>query len=176
MQKHGRLRVRPEYGLLDLLGQCGAIRKAARTAVYGPVRIVVWEGEGLVPRTERADKDQLVPGERLAAGVLGVIDDDGLSPLAEGPREILPGQGEMGMLEGHVPDIRPGQGGDGRVGVIGGLEENDLVTRLDEPEQRCAQPLGSPGGDGHLLVRVHLHAIEALHFSGDGLAEGAGAD
>jgi hypothetical protein len=35
-----------ERGILELLGQYEALRTATRTAVYGPVCTVVWEGEG----------------------------------------------------------------------------------------------------------------------------------
>ena len=57
------------------------------------------------------------------------------------------------------------------VGVVVGLEHDDLVARVDQAQQRGGDRLGAPGGHDHLAVRVELEAVVPLLVPGDRLPE-----
>src|SRR6185369_5307837 len=64
-----------------------------------------------------------------------------------------------------------GHGDVGRVGVVVGLERDDLVARLDQREHGRRDRLGGAGGDQDLAVRVVTEAVEPLVVRCDGLAQ-----
>ena len=55
----------------------------------------------------------------------------------------------------------------GRVGVVVGLERDDLVARLDEREQCGRDRLGGARGHQYLGGRVEGKAVEPLLMIGD---------
>ena len=58
-----------------------------------------------------------------------------------------------------------------RVGVVVGLEGDDLVAVVDERQDRRGERFGRAGGDEHLGCRVDVDSVEPALVAGDGLAK-----
>jgi len=74
-------------------------------------------------------------------------------------------------MQRHIPEGGPGEGGTGGIGVVVGLEDDDLVTGIDQPQEGRRQRLGAAGGDRDLGVGVDLEPGVAPEPGGDGLVE-----
>ena len=79
--------------------------------------------------------------------------------------------GVVGRHERHRAQPRAGHGRDGSVGVVGGLEGEDLVARVAQRQHRGGDRLGGAGRDEHLGGRVDRQPPEPLLVLGDGPAQ-----
>ena len=81
---------------------------------------------------------------------------------------------EVGGAQRHRASYASGHLDHRDVGVVVGLEHDDLVARVDQPEQRRRDGLGAAGRHDDLAVGVELDARSAAAGGGRSPAAAAG--
>ncbi|SIM69020.1 Uncharacterised protein [Mycobacteroides abscessus subsp. abscessus] len=114
----------------------------------------VREDQRVVGRRELHDAPRRLLAQHRARGVVRVVDHDHAGPLGEGRRQVLGVRAEVRRAQGHGAHGGPGQRGHGRVQVVEGFEDHDLIARAQVRQHRRGQGLGGPGGHGDLGLRV----------------------
>ena len=83
---------------------------------------------------------------------------------------------EVGRAQGDRSAYSSGHLDHRDVGVVVGLEHDDLVALVDQPEQRGRDALGAAGGDDDLAVGVEVEPVVPLLVPGDRLPQRGYAD
>ncbi|SKU70835.1 Uncharacterised protein [Mycobacteroides abscessus subsp. abscessus] len=115
---------------------------------------------------------QLGIGEHLARRVMRRVDHQRRRPGRDGRRQRVGIQCEARPVryEGHGHADRSRHRYHGGVGVVVGLDQDDLGTGFDEAEQGAGDRFGGADGHQHLGVRVKLLAVAGEPIGGDGPA------
>ena len=129
---------------------------------------LVGDSQEIVVDADPGDGVQLRLAEHAAGGVVG-----GVEHHHAGRRGDRLGQGvgvedEAGRTQGHHPAAGAGQGDAGCVGVVVGLEDDDLIARFAQGEDGGGDALGGAHGHHHLGVGIQGDAVEALLVLGHG--------
>src|SRR5262249_36591898 len=97
---------------------------------------LVGDGEQVVAEGQIGDLLQLRRREDLAGGVVGAVEDDG--PRARGDRLPQPirVEGERGRLEGDPDGLGARDDAARAVVLVEGLEDDHLVARIEEGQER----------------------------------------
>ena len=99
----------------------------------------------------RAMAVELVAAEHLAGRVVGRVHDDEPGPRGDRPAAGRPGRRPSPGAAAAPPGAAaPAMAATRRVGVVVGLEEDDLVADLAQGEDGGRHRLGGPGGDQDL--------------------------
>ena len=116
---------------------------------------------------------QLRAAEDLAGGVVGSVDDDRFGLRREGVAEICRVEAELGIIQAKrdVPRGGPRQRGIGPVVFVEGLEDDHLVCRIDDGQQRRHHRLGGAAGDGDVQVGIHVDPVVPAELFGNCLAQ-----
>jgi hypothetical protein len=122
---------------------------------------LVGDGDQVAIDAQVGDGGQLVGREHLAGGVVGRVEQEEAGAVGDEGGQRLDVGGVVGRHEGDRPQHGTRHRGYGPVGVVGGLEGEDLVARVAERQDGRRDRLGGAGGDEDLAVRVHDQAPEA---------------
>ncbi len=82
-------------------------------------------------------------------------------------------EGPVGRVQGDQTSLRAAQQGVGTVILVERLEDDELVARIGDGQQRRDHALGGPAADGDLALRIVIEPVPAAIFRGDGFAERA---
>ena len=130
---------------------------------------------GVVSFGQLRDKQQLLPGEHLAAGVGGIAEDQGLRVLPEGRLQLLGLEVKLRGVQGHIDRFRAGKDHVRAVVFIERGENDELVPRVGDGHHRGHHGLGAAAGDDDLAVGIDVDAHEAALLFGQRGAQIVGA-
>ncbi len=140
--------------------------------VVGEVLVdLVGDDQEVAGDGELGDGGQLFAGEDHAGGVVGGVEQQQAGAGPDGVGEGVEVGAEVGGAEGEGDPLGSGHGDAGGVGVVEGLEGDDLVARLQEGEHGRGDRLGGAGGDQDFAVGVEGQAVPAPLVLGDCLAQ-----
>ncbi|MEJ0044514.1 MAG: hypothetical protein WDM81_20855 [Rhizomicrobium sp.] len=99
------------------------------------------------------------------------VDQDGTGLGPDYGAQVLLDEAEARRRKLHA--LHHGADGqrDRTVGVIGRLDQHDLVALPHQAHDRGGQRLGGAGRDQHLRLRIEVQAMEPLGMAGDGAAQ-----
>ena len=100
------------------------------------------------------DQLELGPREHLAGRVVRRVDDDRSGPRAECRAQLVRVDRPVRFVERDVARDRAGQDRVGAVVLVVGLEHDDLVARVEQPEHGGHHRLGRAAGDGDLGLGI----------------------
>ena len=132
---------------------------------------LVGHGEEVVLEADPGDGVELAGREDPAGRVVGRVQEDEAGLRADGGGQGVGVEGEVGGAQGDDPALGAGHGDGGGVGVVIGLEGDDLVARLAQPEHGGGDRLRGAHGDDDLGVGVVVEAVPAALMLGDRLAQ-----
>ena len=121
---------------------------------------LVGDGDDVVLATQLGDEREFVTSEHLACRIVRRVEKQRLCVRRERSPQLVGVEGPVGSAKGDHPANGATQGDAGGVGVVVGLEGDDLVAWPGEGEHGGSECLGSTGGDQDLAVRVELLAAE----------------
>ena len=121
---------------------------------------LVGDGDDVVLATQLGDEREFVTSEHLARRIVRRVEKQRLRVRRERGPQFVGVEGPVGSAEGDHPASRATQCDTGGVGVVVGLEGDDLVARPGEGEHGGSECLSGTGGDQDLTVRVELLATE----------------
>ena len=140
-------------GPLPHAGQAGYAH-VLHPVVDHPLVDLVAQHQDVVLLDQPGDGRQLLPAEDLPHRVVGRVQDQEPGPLGEGPGQLVQVQGPFRGLgrpilgaQGHVDRFAPGHGHRGRVAVVEGLDEDDLVPGIQEGLHGGEDGLRGPRSD-----------------------------
>ncbi len=137
---------------------------------------LVGHADDVVGGAQLRDQVELGPAEHLARRVVRRVDDDDAGAVREGSAQLGLVEGPVGGPQVHEARHRPGQDGVGPVVLVHRVEQDDLVTRIDQGQQRGDHCLGRPAGHADLPLRVDPPAgVGAPDLLGDRGTEVSGA-
>ena len=110
---------------------------------------------------QRGQLVQVVTAEQRATGVVRRVDEDQAGTRGDGIGQALPVHGEVRQRQRYVHAAATGQFHRGLVAVVAGIEDDGLVTRMDQRLHGTEDRLGGAGGDGDFAVGIALHAVAA---------------
>ena len=134
------------------------------------------------------DDDRVVAGRELdhefedlvvehdARGVVRRVHDDEPGAVGDRVAKFVGVGSPIGVAQRHRAVHSAGSRDERRIRVVVGLERDDLVTRVDEGEERRRERFGRAGRDEHLGCRVDVDAVEPMLVAGDRLAKHGEAD
>jgi hypothetical protein len=126
---------------------------------------LVGHREHVVRHAQVADGLELAAVKHAARRVAGGVDDD--RPGARGEGRGQPGEVERPAgLERHVDRPRVGENRVGSVVFVERLEDDHLVARIHQREQRGDHRLGGAAGDGDLPLGIRLQPVPLRVGSG----------
>ena len=111
-----------------------------------------------MPLTQRRDALKLRPGEDPSAGIGRSIEDDGAGSRVERPPQTVEIE-RLPRKERHIDRRRVAENGVRAVVLVERLEDDDLVARIHEGQQRRDHRFGRAAGHGDLRLRIHGHAV-----------------
>ena len=115
---------------------------------------VVGEGERVELDAQAGDQIELGAREHLAGRVVRRVDDDRPGPRAECRAQLVRIDRPVRFVQRDVARDRAGQDRVGAVVLVVGLEHDDLVARVEQPEHGGHHRLGRAAGDGDLGLGV----------------------
>ena len=124
---------------------------------------------------EIGDLLQLRSREDLARGIVGAVEEDGPRARGDGLAQPVGIEGEARRLQGHPDGLGAGDDAPRTVVLVEGLEDDDLVARIEEGEERGQHGLRRAAAHGHVPLRIDLHAVELLVLVRDRPAQPGGA-
>jgi hypothetical protein len=118
---------------------------------------------------------QLAGREHLAGGIVRRVEDDGAGALVESLRQLGGIEAPVRRAQRHEARRGAAEHGIRTVVFVEGLEDDDLVTRIDERQHRRDHRFGGAAGDRDLGLGIDGVAALALRLGGDRVAEALGA-
>src|SRR5207302_6537999 len=119
---------------------------------------------------ETGDERQLVPGVDLPGRVVWGVDDDRPGAGIEGPAQLVTVKVPIRWHQRYHHRRGAGQDAVGPVVLVEGLEDDDLIARVDEREDGRQHRFRYPAADGDLGLRIDGHPPEMATLVGDGVA------
>ena len=154
------------------LGHAGQRRDGDVVGRKGQVLVdLVGDDPDVMLAGHPGDQVELGAREDLARRVVGGVEEDQPGPVAEGVAEGGLVDREVGEAQNHGATGRTREVDHGCVGVVVGLEHDDLVAGRAEGEDRCGQGFGRAHGHEHLGGGVEVDAVPAALVVGDGAEE-----
>src|SRR5207244_9488156 len=112
------------------------------------------EGEDVELLAEAGDEGQLIAAVHLAGGIVRGVDDDGARPRVERLAQLVAVEVPVRRDERHDYRGRPREDAIRAVVLVEGLEDDYLVTGIDEREDRRQHRLGYTAADRDLRFGV----------------------
>jgi len=111
----------------DDKGAISQVRHAQKGNVSAAVENKVFihlisNGKGIVLFAQGTDIVQFITGKNLSAGVLRVVENDCPGLWPKGFSQFISREPKISPFKGNIANNGPGEGNQGRVGVIGGRE------------------------------------------------------
>ena len=131
----------------------------------------IGDGEGVPAHAEVADEFQLLAREYFSRGIVRRVDDDGFGLGAERAREFVAVEIPVRRLKLHEARRGAGENRVGTVIFVVRLEDHDFVAGIDDSHHRRHHGFGRAAGDGDFAFGIDAHALRALEFPGDGVAQ-----
>ena len=129
---------------------------------------LVGDDDRVVPLRESDDVLQHGAVEDGAGGVVRVVDQDDAGAVGHRGRQLVEVRLEVRPPQRDRHQACSGERDQRGVGVVVGLEDDDLVVGgVDEGQQRRRQSLGRPGGRDDLGRRVERDTVEPAAVLGD---------
>ncbi len=113
---------------------------------------------------------QILAGKQGTAGVMGRVEHDQTCAWRKGVRELLPIDGKIARVQLQMHAPATGQRHRGRVAVVAGVEDDDLVPWLHDSLDSAEDRLRRAGRNRHFMVGVHRDTVEPLDLDGHLLA------
>lgn len=139
---------------------------------------LVGDDQEIVLAGEAGDLGELLVGQDGAGGVVRSVEQDQAGVVGDGVAQFVQveavGAGLRVRAQGHRDAAAACQRDTGGVGVVVGLQGDDLVARFQQCQQRGREGFGGARGDQDLGVGVvgeAAVAVEALLVGGDGGAQ-----
>ena len=119
---------------------------------------LVGDRVGVVPDAQLGDPLELLAREHPAGGVAGRVDDDGAGARRERGRQAIEVEGLAGR-ERDVHRLRAAEDRVRAVVLVERLEDDHLLARIDQRQERRGHGLGGAAGDGDLGLGIDRHAV-----------------
>src|SRR5581483_9020608 len=129
---------------------------------------LVGDGEEIVAAAQLGHLIERVGGEHLAGRVVRRVEEDEAGACGDGGGQVVGIEVPVGRVQPDQPGNGAGHGGAGGIGVVGGLEHDDLVARLAQGQHGGGDGLGGADGDQHLVFGRVGEAVPALLVLGHG--------
>ena len=128
---------------------------------------LVGDRQQVVLAAERGDRLELGAREHLPGRVVRAVEDDGTGPPRHRTLEPVRVEREVGRLQRHEHRLGAGDDAARAVVLVEGLEDDDLVGRVEHGQQRRQHGLGGAAADRDVKVGVDLHPVELAVLGGD---------
>ena len=131
----------------------------------------IGDGEGIPAHAEIANKFQFFAREYFSRGIVRRIDDDGLGLGAEGARQFVAIEIPVRRLQLHEARRGAGKNRVGAVILVERLEDDDFVAGIDDAHHGGHHGFGRAAADGDFALGIDAHALRALEFPRNGVAQ-----
>ncbi len=132
---------------------------------------LVGNGIGIVSAALLGNQFELVGGKHLPRGIIGSVQNHRARAVSECGGEFGGVESPVRRMKPHVAGCRSANDGIGTVVLVKRLEDHDLVTRVDDSQQRSNHRFRSAAANRHLPFRIDLEARVAVKALGDGAAK-----
>ncbi len=137
---------------------------------------LVGDGDRIPTLAQFGDEGQFVAREHLAGWVVGSVEDDGLRVGVECGSEMVSVEMPVAVcgvrrMQCYEPWRGVRQNRVRPIVLIEGFEDDDLIARVDDGEQRRDHRLGGAAGHGDLSFGIDRQPRKPRDFRGDGVAQ-----
>jgi hypothetical protein len=164
------------YGYSAQSGTSMASPHMAGVVVKNMLVHFIGDGDDVMLQAQLGDGPQLVAREDFAGGIMRRVDDNRPGPRVECRGQFVGIEVPAVAAQRHIARRHAGHDQVRHIGVVNRLENDHLIARIGQTENRRKHRFGGARGYQHVGVRVQLLVVEALGMVRDRPAHRRHAD